>query len=468
MHANTEEDNQVEGEGTERYSTARRRVVSLLVVFGSFFLFLGIFTESINRQVLDSNEWAKTSTELLEREEIKEALSIYLVAQLYEVVDVEKELKKALPKDLKGLSGPAAGGLREGAQRLSKQALGTSTVQSSWREANLQAHKTLMNILEGNGDVVSTDEGTVTLNLRPLIEEVGERVGVLGSLKGGLPKDVGQLEVLQSDELSEAQDAVTVLRGLAIVFALLALAFYVTAIWLARGRRRKTLIVVGVGFLVAGVMVLVARHFAGQAIVNALASTASVKPAAGAAWSVGTRLLREVAVAVAIYGILLIAAGWIAGPSRSAIAIRRSLAPYLREYPGYVYGGLAILLLIVIAWGPTAATRAWLGLLIIIVLLVLGTEVLRRQTAREFADAGVGDTVKGVRQAITRGWTSATTSVAAARKQPGDKDAPVDDREKRLGQLERLGSLKDKGVLTEEEFEAEKREILDDKPADTL
>ena len=462
MQEGKEEDKQMDAGGTEQYSTARRRGVTLLVVLGSFFLFLGIFTESINRQVLDSNEWARTSTEILEREEIKKALSNYLVTQLYEVVDVKKELKTALPKDLKGLSGPAAGGLREGAQRLTEEALGTTTFQSSWRKANLEAHKTLMNILEDKGDVVSTDKGTVTLNLRPLIEQVGERVGVLDSLKGGLPKDVGQLEVLQSDELSEAQDAVTVLRGLAIVFALLALAFYIAAIWLARGRRRKSLIIVGVGFLVAGVAVLVSRHFAGEAIVSALASTASVEPAATAAWSVGTRLVREVAVAIIIYGILLIAAGWIAGPSKSAMAIRRSLAPYLRKYPGYVYGALAILILIIIAWGPTAATRSWLGLLIIIALLVLGIEILRRQTAREFADADVGDTAKGMRQTIARGWTSATSSVTAARqKKAGDEDVPVDDRDKRLEQLERLTSLKEKGVLSEAEFEAEKKQILE-------
>ncbi len=461
MPANEEEDKQTDAKDTDRFSTARRRGVTALVVIGSFFLFLGIFTESINRQVLNSDEWARTSTELLEREEIKEALSTYLVTELYEVVDVEKELKTALPKDLKGLSGPAAGGLREGAQRLAKQALGTSTVQSSWREANLQAHKALMRILEGDGDVVSTDKGTVTLNLRPLIEQIGEQVGVLDSLKGGLPKDVGQLEVLRSSELKEAQDAVAVLRGLAIMFGVLALAFYVAAVWLARGRRRKTLAIVGVGFLTAGVLVLVARHFAGQAVVNALTTTASVEPAAGATWSVGTRLLREVAVAVIIYGILLIAAGWIAGPSKAAIAIRRSLAPYLREYPGYAYGVLAIVILIVIIWGPTAATRTWLGLLIIIALLVLGTEILRRQTAREFADAGVGDTAKGMRKAIGRGWTSATSSVSAARKQEGDTVAPVDERDKKFGQLERLGSLKEKGLLTEAEFEAEKRQILE-------
>ncbi len=461
MQVGGEEDKPIDKEESERYSTARRRGVNLLVVLGSFFLFLGIFTESINRQVLNSNEWARTSTELLEQEEIKEALSTYLVAQLYEVVDVEQELKKALPKDLKGLSGPAAGGLREGAQRLSKEALGTSALQSSWREANLQAHKALLQILEGGGGVVSTDQGTVTLNLRPLIEQVGERVGVLDSLKGGLPKDVGQLEVLHADELKEAQDAVTVLRGLAIMFGLLALAFYVAAIWLARGRRRKALIIVGVGFLASGVLVLVARHFAGQAIVNALTTTAAIEPAAGAAWSIGTRLLREVAVAVIIYGILLMAAGWVAGPSSAAMAIRRSMAPYLREYLGYVYGVLAVTLLIVIGWGPTLATRSWLGILIIIALLVLGTEVLRRQTAREFADAGVGDAVRGMRQAIRRGWTSATTSVTAARQQAGDKGAPVDEPDKRLAQLERLGSLKEKGVLTEAEFEVEKRRILE-------
>jgi hypothetical protein len=42
----------------------------------------------------------------------------------------------------------------------------------------------------------------------------------------------------------------------------------------------------------------------------------------------------------------------------------------------------------------------------------------------------------------------------------GIGDRPGDERERRLGQLERLGRLKESGVLTAGEFSAEKERIL--------
>jgi hypothetical protein len=45
-------------------------------------------------------------------------------------------------------------------------------------------------------------------------------------------------------------------------------------------------------------------------------------------------------------------------------------------------------LLVVVVWGPTPATRQVAYIVLFVVLLVLGVEALRRQTAREFPGAG--------------------------------------------------------------------------------
>jgi hypothetical protein len=106
-------------------------------------------------------------------------------------------------------------------------------------------------------------------------------------------------------------------------------------------------------------------------------------------------------------------------------------------------------LLLVIIWGPTPATRQLLYILIFIVLLALGVEALRRQAAHEFPDAQAGDTARALRAwyAERRGAsTSSTASVSAV--------AP--DQKDRVADLERLASLHDRGSLTDEEFVAEK------------
>ena len=140
------------------------------------------------------------------------------------------------------------------------------------------------------------------------------------------------------------------------MFVVLALALYALAVFLASGRRRQTLRACGIGLLFAGAAALVARKVAGGAVVDALATTASVQPAAQAAWDIGTSLLVEAATATIIYGAVIVIAAWLAGPTGWAVAVRRALAPYLRE-PRWAWGGFGVIVLLLIAWAPTPAFR---------------------------------------------------------------------------------------------------------------
>ena len=70
-----------------------------------------------NRQVLNTDNWTSTSTQLLENRTIRNQIAGYIVDQLYANVDVAGELRAALPERLQPLAGPAAGGLRQLADR---------------------------------------------------------------------------------------------------------------------------------------------------------------------------------------------------------------------------------------------------------------------------------------------------------------------------------------------------------------
>ena len=93
----------------------------------------------------------------------------------------------------------------------------------------------------------------------------------------------------------------------------------------------------------------------------------------------------ETGQSILAYGILIVLAAWLAGPTSWATSVRRTIAPHLRE-PRYAYGGLALLLVLLFWWDPLVATDRLVPSLILIALAVLGTEVLRRQVIREFPD----------------------------------------------------------------------------------
>jgi hypothetical protein len=363
----------------------RRTLSTALVVVGGLVGVLAILAVWVSRQALETDQWTETSSELLQDQAVQTAVSGYLVDQLYANVDVAAELRAALPERAQPLAAPAAGALRNAAEEVTDRALDRPRVQAAWEGANRQAHEALVNVVEGGGEVVGTQEGVVTLDLKALLDEISARIGVGGRVAERLPESAATIEILRSDQLSAVQSIGDALKPLAVVLVLLALACFAGAIALAPGRRRETLRACGIAFVLAGVAALVVRKLVGQAIVDDLATTAALEPAVDSVWRIGTSLLVGVAVATMAYGALAIAGAWLAGPTRLATNARGAVAPYLND-ARIAYGGLAAVVLLVLLWGPTEGTRRPLPALVLIVLLVAGFEVLRRQVRREHLD----------------------------------------------------------------------------------
>jgi len=427
---------------TERTS-GHPRIVAALLVLGTLIAFVAIFSIWVNRQALNTDNWVDTSTNLLQNEEVQARLSNYLADQLFADVDVQAELEQTLPPRLAPLAGPAAGALHQLAPQVAQRALDTPQFESLWSQANRTAHESLLKILNDEGSALSTGGGEVTLDLSALLSQIGGQLG--GGIASKVPPDAGKLTILKSDQLSLAQDVTSLIRRLPIVLTLLALLLYGLAVYLAGPRRREALRSVGLGFLVAGVLALVLRQFAGNMVTDALASGDSVRPAVDAVWSIGTSLLKTVAVSAITFGILVVIAAWLAGPTRLATSLRREVAPYLRERPSSAYVVVAFVYLALILWAPVAAFQKPIGLILLAVLMVVGTAALRRQTAAEFPDAAFADGLGKRMRASVPGRAEA---------------APAPPKQSKIDKIERLSDLKEKGALTEAEFESAKAEVL--------
>ena len=367
-------------------SGRRRALIWALVVAASLIGLGAILTTWVHRQMLDEQAWRDASAELIQDASVREALSVYLVNELYDNVDVSSALAQELPPALKGLAPTAAGALRQPATEGVDRLLDAPHVQQLFIDASSLAQSKLVNVLENKtGHGISTGNGDVTLDLGAVVKQLGADLGLPASALDRLPPDAGVITVMRSDQLSAAQAAVQAVRVLSALLLVLVLALYALAIYLARGVRRETLRNIGWAVVLVGLIVLVVRRVGGSAAVEALTKPPS-RDAGQQAWLIGTAILHDIGWAAILYGAIALLGALLAGPSRPATALRRRIAPVLNDQPGIAWAIVAAVFLLAIVWGGTHALRTVWGIALLAALLAAGVLAFRHHTLREATD----------------------------------------------------------------------------------
>jgi hypothetical protein len=371
----------------------------VLTVIGVLLLVVSLLSNFVKREALDSANVEATAQELIADPAIRDELAASMVETLYANVDVTKELQSRLPDNLQALAGPIAGLTREVSDRAAQELLQRPRVQTVFVDAVGVSHQQLVKVLEGDTRALDTTNGQVVLDIQPLVVALGERFQIASNLAQQIPSNKARIVLLDSDQLGLAQDITHWLELVADWIWALALVVWAAAVWLARGRRRTEVRAIAAGFVVAGFLVVVIRALAGGYIVDQLAATDSVKPAVQDAWDIITDSLAAAGWTVFAVGVLSLLGVWFVGPGSRARRWREDLAPYLRR-ADLSYAVLALLFLLFVWWTPLITAR---NVLILGVLAVVGLEVVRRQTRREFPDAvAAGDLLESLRGHLRR------------------------------------------------------------------
>lgn len=418
---------------------SRTRVIAAraLVVLGVVLLVISLLANFVKREALDEPTFRETSRELIANEAIRDQIAVTMVDALYANVDVSGRLQARLPEELQPLAAPLAGLAREGLDRAARELLERPRVQALFVGAASLAQEQVARVLEGESARLETVDGSVVLDLRPLVVTLGDRFGFLGDLDETLAPDAAQVTILQSDELEAAQDATQLLKIVADWIWIFALAAWALALWLVPGRRRRELRAIGIGLIVAGVAVLVIRAVAGSYLVENLAESETVQPAVSAFWDILSSGIAADAWVVIVIGVIAALGAWLTGGGRRARGARRTVGPWL-ERGGLAWGIFAGVLLLLVWALPL---HRFLTAVILVVLSAIGFELIRRQVVQEIAEEGPQPAATGWRP--TMPWRR-------------DEAAPS-----RVEELERLGRLRSDGLLTDEEYAAAKARSLE-------
>jgi hypothetical protein len=358
----------------------RRIGVTVLLVLATLFTTAFGFAVWANRQALDTQNWVDTSKSLLEDDEIRQTVGLFIVDRLYQSDEVQAQLEQVLPPQLAPLAKPAAAGLKQVAERNAGRVLGTDAALNAWESANRAAHQTLLRIIESNAA-----ENGVSLDLKSLFEQMATATGLPASAVDKLPPDVSTLQVAGPGQIETARNLLDTFKTLLWVLLGLTLVTFAAAIALSPDRRR-TVVTVGGCLIFAGIALLAIRRLAGSFVVDELADAPNAHAIADNVWAISTSLLVDAAEGAMLFGLFLVLGAWLKGDGRRATAVRRSSAYSMRVHPGIVRAALAAGILLLVIWGPVPWTQKIWGIAIFTVLAYLWLEFVRRQTLEQFPD----------------------------------------------------------------------------------
>jgi hypothetical protein len=358
---------------------ARWRIITArtLTVVGILLVVVSALANYVKRTALDEDNFRGTARALIADDRIRNQVASTLVEQLYSNTDIAATLRQRLPDNLQPLAVPIAGLVQNATEGAAKQLLARPRVQNLFVNASSFAQRQFVALLNDDKDLLRTTNGDVVLDLRPILIRLGERFSVADRIA----PDAGRITILKSDQLKTGQRATRALRFVADWIWALALAAWIGAILLVPGRRRLEVRAMAIGILVAGLLILIVRGSAGRYFVNNIVKSDTVRPSAKDAYAIITELLKGAGWTAVIIGTVALVGAWLTGPGRHAESARAFLAPHLRGAGIYAVtiGGFLLLLW----WRPTPQFGYWVNIIIFFVLLMIGTEVVRRQLARE-------------------------------------------------------------------------------------
>ena len=358
----------------------RGRIVAarILLVLGVLLLVLSILSTYVKREALDSGQFKQTSQKLIADPAIQEAVAAQMTDALGNV-DFSGALEAKLPTNLQALASPIAGLAQGFVGTAAQNLLARPRIQDAFVQAAVLSQKQFVKVLHGDTKALDTSNGDVVLDIRPLVLKLGDRFGFVSNLADQIPQNAGQVTILKSDDLKTAQKVTHWLEQIANFVWIFAVAAWVAAIWLARGRRRQEVRSLGFGLVAVGLLVLLSRWLAGRYFVNHIVVSDSVRPAAHNAWQIITQSLAAAGWVALSVGVLVAIGAWLVGPGNRATAARAALAPYLRRWE-IAWGAWVVAMLLIVWILPIQVFRTTV---ILVVASVIGYVIFLRQVAAE-------------------------------------------------------------------------------------
>lgn len=203
--------------------------------------------------VTNTDTFVATMQPLIKDKDVQEAITTELSSQIFSRVDIEGELKKALPENIAFIAGPFASQVKSFTTGKIGELLNSQQAYDIWTKSLQTTHSTLINY-------ITNESNTGVISVNDLYSYAGNELGnsqLSFLFNKTLPPKIGEIQITEIKWVPEARQAINVLNKLPIELFLLSVVFALLALWSAIDKKR-----IIVGMLVFSFVMMIATLIA--------------------------------------------------------------------------------------------------------------------------------------------------------------------------------------------------------------
>jgi hypothetical protein len=315
----------------------RPLVAGLLIAIAALLAPVSVVATWARDEIEDTNRYVETITPLASDPAVQQAIATRIQTEIYNYIDLDQitqDVVNALDQQnlppravatLDAVSGPLASAIRGFINDRIDALVQSDLFEQAWIEANRQAHTQMVAVLTGEGtDSVSVSGGEVSVSVAAVIDTIKDELVKQGfGLASRIPPVNASFVIFQSDDLTKAQGAFSLLDDIATWLPVFGLLLIVIAVFVARDRRRALL---AAGLALAASMILLGAilNLLRPIYLDALPADTSTA-AAGAVYDTLVGFIRTALRAVLVVSLVIAVVAWLWAPTGAGAAARRGL-----------------------------------------------------------------------------------------------------------------------------------------------
>lgn len=213
----------------------------VLLVLACLLAVVSVISVFVRNELLNTDTYVSTVAPLASNPAIQTAVASKVSQQLVTRINLQQEVKQALPPHAGFLAAPITNELESAANRIVLKFVQSSAFQKLWNVANRRSHQQMVNLLTGQQQgAFNSSNGQITVDLSQVEAQAKKALDAKGvTVFDKLPTTKAtNLVLFQSKQLVSAQKLTRLVNDLVFVLPIITLLLFAGAVLLTRNRRK--------------------------------------------------------------------------------------------------------------------------------------------------------------------------------------------------------------------------------------